>query len=404
MTLLTFHTVEARSARISATLDARPELGAMWRRLVSLSEATANLSMEDVPVPEYDILSQALGSSMVSGDPQSAQIARQIHSFLLRPGDILSEPGDLFDRAIQIGRLTSLVDEESGGRIAYDTAEEKSDWATCRQEFEQASKRILKHDAPVIFRLLSFSSYVSLILPERVPIAERLIFMAAESALRNKEMLSDPFVGRLSSAEFDFRIKASWTLTPSIALSRGGFRAWSPASDTGRDTLVQRLNSALDYNVGHLAQLNSWMQDIEAFTGKNKKSRKGDFSKFLLQAPIISAENIAEGVGITARSARQIMDDAADRNLVTLLTPRRSYRLWAVPVLAKMIRERPPLPRKKTLTESLETKAPTQDVETRQIDRYDNRRSISAAEEELNEAMAKADRILAKYGLLSDSE
>ena len=239
-------------------------------------------------------------------------------------------------------------------------------------------------------------------MPERVPIAARLLFVAAESTLRREVCLSDPLVGRVYE-DFDFRMTAQWTFTPSLALSRGGFRAWSPGSETGQESLAIRLNSALEHNVGHLGQLNAWLQEIEGFSGKNKKSNRRKLMDLFLQSPIMSADHAASALKITSRATRSLIDEAADKKLITLITPRRSYRLWAVPVLAKMLREKPvTMQHRKYSAVSKREDAPSEAAKDTRFSREENQEAISAATRELDDAIAKADRILAKYNLQSE--
>lgn len=400
---MTLHTLEARSARVSAVLDARPELGALWRRLVSISEASAALSMEDIPVPEQDIVMVETGSSLTKGDPQAARIARDIHKFLLRPGDLLQDPGDVFDRAIQTGRLNDIIDQEDGGRVPHLTSDEKLDWLDAKDDFIQMSARILNHKAPIIFRLIALSSLTSQILPSRMPISERLIFVAAESALRRRACLSDTIVGSVLH-ETDQRISAHWTLTPSIALSRGGFRAWSPASESGRKTLGERLDTSLGNNVGQLGSLNKWMGDMSAFSGQTRRSKKKEVADLFMRNPILGASHISESLGITSRAARTLIDDAEARGLVSLITPRRSYRLWAVPFLADMLRNRPEArgalrANKEVFDEMGRTDVKRADRSPEELDE-----AMEIATKSLDDAIAKADLILARYATTGNEE
>jgi hypothetical protein len=395
MTALSLINLEAQSARVAAQLDARPELGALWRRLVAVSEASANLSMEDIPVPEQDILLPDMDSAMVTGDPQSARIAGDIHTFLLRPGRLLEDPLDVFDRARTAGYLTSIVDEDKGGRVARLSFEEEVAWSAARNDFEILIRKILRSDAPILFKLIAFSGVLTQILPERVPITERLIFMAAESALRHEESLSDRMIG-FKTREKDFRISAHWTLTPALALSRSGFRAWSPASDSGTDELAKRLMRALKFNVGRLGQLHSWMLKLQDFKGKHGKSRRQDLAKLVLSCPIMSADIAADRLGMHPRSVRGLIDEAVSEGLLGLMTQRRNYRLFAVPALAEMMRERPALKKPKKITVAPNPEAENQHA-MRGHNRPENEEAMISAAEELDRAMAKADAILAKY-------
>jgi len=395
MTALALLNLEAQSARVSAQLDARPELGSLWRRLVAISEASANLSMEDIPVPEQDILMPELDSAMITGDPQSARIASDIHNFLLRPGRIFEEPYEVFDRARDAGRLTSIVDEDKGGRVARLSYEEEIAWSAAKNDFELLVRKVLRGDAPILFRLIAFAGALTQILPERVPITERLLFMSAESALRREDCLSDRMIG-FRTREKDMRLTAQWTMTPALALSRSGFRAWSPASEMGSKDLSERLLRALKFNVGRLGQLHSWMIGLEAFKGKHGKSRRQDLAKLILTCPIISADIAADRLGMHPRSVRGLIEDAVADGHLNLMTQRRNYRLFAIPALGEMIRERPAFRAPRKIIQPAKPDAEEYHP-MKGHNRPGNEEAISSAAEELDRAMAKADQILAKY-------
>ena len=331
--------LEAVSARVAGALDARPALGSIWRRIVCIMEASATLSMEDVPVPVQDLLGPAIGSAITGPNPQAAHVANRVQRFLLRPGSFRDTPESVFDRAIAAGTLLDIVDENQGGRIAYRDAHEQTDLALARTDFAAACRRILKHDSPITFRLIALAGLTRNVLPEAIPIAERLIFMAAESEMRQQDMLSDLTVGAVGR-EADFRMTAHWTLTPALALSRGGFRAWSPGSTEGADLLVARLENSLRANAGLISTLHRWLEALDGFSGMNRKSRKRDLAALLIDVPILGADTVAHRLSITERAARDLLAAAELEGLISLVTPRRAYRLWAIPALAAMISDR----------------------------------------------------------------
>lgn len=351
-------------------------------------EASATLSMEDVPVPVQDLLGPAIGSAVTGPNPQAAHMANRVQRFLLRPGSLRDDPEAVFDRAVAAGTLLDIIDEDKGGRVAYRDAHERADLALARNEFAAASRRILTHEAPITFRLIAIASLVRGILPEPIPIAERLIFMAAESDMRRQDVLSDMTVGALGR-ETDFRMSAHWTLTPSLALSRGGFRAWSPGSTGGSDLLVARLENSLKTNAGLISTLHRWLEALEGFSGLNRKSRKRDLAGLVIDVPILGADTVAHRLGITERAARDLLAAAESDGLISLVTPRRAYRLWAIPALAAMISDRAHQP-------------------TPHLEQSSGRRSVGLSRQspeeadandpiDLDAAIALADQVLERY-------
>ncbi len=332
--------LETRAARLAAVLDARADLGALWRRMVALTEAAASLSLEHIMVAEPDILRPRLGLGTIRGEPQSARTAQAIYRVMLRPGAILREPGAIFDHCIKAARMADLVDLEEGGRVEYPDDFAPEDWTIARESFAAAVRRIRQEPMPVLLRALAIARAAALVMPERQPIAERLIFMAAESDLRRDLAFSDPIVARNLDG-LDARVDAGWTAPPSIALARGGFRAWSPATRTGWDALIERLSATLAQEVGRMVQLHAWSEKLDAdFRGQTGKSRRADFGQLLRETPILNARVCAKALDVTERTARNLLDDAEAMGIVSQLTSRRSYRIWGVPALAQMIRDR----------------------------------------------------------------
>jgi len=332
--------LEVRAARLAATLDARPELGALWRRMVALSEAAASMSLEMISIPESDILRPPLGLGTAKGEPQSARIAREIYRFLLRPGGLRSDPVAVFDRAVEATRITDVIDDGDGGYVYYPIDVEVDIWQSGRRVFAQEAPRILRHRPPPVLGALAIARLASECMPDPHPLTERLIFIAAEHELRRDLVFSDPIVARQLDG-LDQRVDANWVCPPALALARGGLRSWALHRPEMREALVQRLHGALGRETGRLGPLQSWSDRMnEDFQPQTQRSRRADFANFVRQTPILNGATVANGLGCTERAARNFLEDATRAGHLRLLTQRRSYRLWAVPALADMIEER----------------------------------------------------------------
>lgn len=332
--------LEVRAARLSATLDARPELGALWRRMVALSEAAASMSLEMISIPESDILRPPLGLGTAKGEPQSARTAREIYRFLLRPGSLRSDPVGVFDRAVEATRITDVIDDGDGGYVYYPIDVEIDLWQSGRRIFAQEVPRILRHRPPPILGALAIARLASECMPDPHPLTERLLFCAAEHELRRDLVFSDPIVSRRLEGLHQ-RVDANWACPPALALARGGLRSWALRRAEMRDGLVQRLHDTLGRETGRLGPLQAWSDRLdEDFQDRTQRSRRAAFAELVRQTPILNGAAVAKGLGVTERAARNFLEDAHRQGHLRLLTLRRSYRLWAVPALADMIEER----------------------------------------------------------------
>jgi len=399
MSSISLINLETRAARIAASLDARPHVGAIWRRIVALSEAAASLGLEDIGVKESDIARPAMHMGIVQGEPQSVTIARGIHRALLNPPSIARDPGAAFDRIFTTSYMSQLLEGDSGPRVDYPVGYEVEDWVRARDAFALAAPKLLNHPAPITLRALAVAQLAAGLAPQRYPMAERLLFSASESEMRKDLVLSDPIISR-SIEGLDRKVDASWVMLPSISLSRGGYRAWSPATHSGRTTVVDRMHHTLGAEAGRIGQVALWHERmLTKFHGKTKSSRRSDFSALVSQTPVINGSVVASALSVTERSARRLIEDATEMGLLKELTRRRVYQVWAVPALAEMIQERS--------TNRLEALSPGRDVSVKagdtvrksassyDTDGFDQR--VAKIMDDLDEAMANADRVLEKY-------
>lgn len=384
--------LEIRAARLAATLDARPVLGALWRRMVGLSEASSTMMMENIGVAESDVIRPPLGLSVARGEPQSVRAARATYRMILRPGSFRDDPLAVFDRAVNATRLTELIEDGRGGHVHFPADAEQDMWVHGREVFAAHAPAIFGRAPPPILGAMAVTRLAAACMPEPHPMTERLIFMAAEHELRQDLVFSDPIVARPLDG-LDHLVHADWVCPPSLALVRGGLRRWSVERPGARALLIDRLHAVLGLETGRLGPLNAWLQRLEEdFHGKNSLSRRADFARLIQQTPILNAPVAAEALGITDRGARKLIDEAERMGLITQLTARRSYRLWAVPALAEMIRERggPPLRPPERVDDGAGPAPPgrAQDVEAR----------VESALDEIDSAMAGVDAVLGKYG------
>jgi len=332
--------IESLSARLAAILDARPHLGALWHRLAALSEAGSSLSLETLSVSPADILRPGLGLGPGRSEPQSMRCAQSIYRALLNPGLLETDPEAALLRAVDVTRLTDILDEERGGRVAYAEREFPEMWQKAGARFSEGLKA-LGRPGSTLLGALGAARIAAATLPERLPMAERMIFTMAEHGFRKQDCLSSPLAAeRIEGLES--RVRAHWVLTPSAALAQGGLRSWQPGSKDGVAILTQRLREVLGREIGRLGPLVAWDERMaREMQGLNRKSRKTDLADLIRRTPILNAHLVAEALGVTERAARGLLLETEEAGLLRVITPRRSYRLWAIPALADNLHDRP---------------------------------------------------------------
>jgi hypothetical protein len=388
--------LEVRAARIAATLDARPALGALWRRMVALSEASATMSLETISVSETDILRPPLGLSQVKGEPQAAHAARSIYRMLLRPGSLRSDPMGVFDRSVQATRLTDIIDDGKGGYVYYPVDTEVDLWQRARVRFAEMVPRVLKLRPPPLLGALALARIASDCMPDPHPLTERLIFAAAEHELRQDLILSDPVVAQEFEG-LDRKVDAAWICMPALALVRGGLRNWTPHRPDSRSLLIDRMHHVLGREIGRLGPLQGWSDRLEKeFRGRNSRSKRSDFANLLRETPILNAPSTADYLGITRRAARNILDDAEQMGVVAQLTSRSSYRIWAVPALADMIHERG-RGQRRALQSPKAVKGEDLRPRAQLIDDQEFERRVSSILQDIDSALTGVDDVLEKY-------
>jgi hypothetical protein len=332
--------LETKTARVAATLDQRPQLARAWRQCLALSEAGANLSLEDVPVREHEIIQILLGETPVGENTQAIRMAEVVYRTILSPGYILTHPGYVFDRAHAAGRFSSLVDIDKGGRADYPKIKDDPDWRESREMFIHGIPRLLREAGPISLKSVSAAAFLSGIVPERHPIAERIVMMAAESYLRQDLLMKDPItVSSGSNAEPKHR--AYWTLAPARALSVGAFRAWSPSTPKGQAELMTGLAKVASLEAGRIGQIHAWLTRLnEIFPNTGRGSARATFAQKVTESLVVDTQSIARALNCSTRTAGNLISEAEGQGVLYCLSQRKTYRVWGSPIIHEMMKEK----------------------------------------------------------------
>ncbi|SDE47706.1 helix-turn-helix domain-containing protein [Limimaricola pyoseonensis] len=313
--------VEVLAARIEAFARADPDAGNLWRSELAVAEAVASAAMEDLRLSETDLLPRVAGAGRAGADPVAGELALAVIRAMKAPGDPIADTGPALLRYAAAAGMAGLPAEGMSG--LFDD---------------------LRDDDPPILSAARVAARFAQATERRAPIAERLLFMGVEGALRGASarrsgaarIEDDPLRG-LSG-----RVDADWVALPALALTDGGFRPWSPGSAAGLADLFFGLERVLAAEIGRIGRARDWLRRArQVGEGRHGRSRLGDAAQVFAEAPCLSAPLLAERLAITPRGAINLIGALSEQGLLREITRRRSARIWAVPGLAERLAARP---------------------------------------------------------------
>lgn len=384
--------VETRAARIEGIFTSDPELARMWRAQAALTEACRSVGLEDIHVFEGDVIHRHLENRLtdVEGARGAAAVAELLR-VIVAPGHLIEDP----ERGVARCWEAAVSQDQEGPE--FDLAETASHVGRAVQDAPTPLLGALK--AAITHRLMTDS---------RIPSADRLIFMAAEHSLRAGDQT---YAIEPDQPEALLRrIRANWIFTPSLALTQGRFRAWSPGSKSGHLELIDGIASELERTIGAVPMLRRWREDARATAaGKHGKSRLRDLVDLAMREPILTSPHVRRVLGVSERASLYLLSEAEAAGILTLITPRKSYRVWATPMMGQTLRMRASRVsgvgrgRAGAQPEPVEDEPQDLDMDdgvevghsSLEDENFEARTEAALAE--LDDAMAKADAVLAKY-------
>ncbi|PTE21057.1 hypothetical protein C5F48_14255 [Cereibacter changlensis JA139] len=374
---------EIGAARLEGLLRADAVLAAQWRAEAAVAEAVASIGLEDVRLAEGDLLARIADSRTQGVDAPAVEDALAVLRFLRAPGDPLADPVGVLERIDRLARRDQPAEE---GLSAEDL----------RPVFAGCIGR-----APLLEALRASAFYGALTL-RRSPVAERMVFVAADHAARRigpgragSSTSGDPLRG------LGGRVAADWIALPSLALTRGRFSIWSPGSGEGARRIVEGLRAGFEFELGKVIGIRSWQERLRA-AGQDRhgRSRLADAGKAFGLEPVMTARVLAARIGVTPRGALNLLGELEGQGLVREITLRRAARIWATPGLAEKLAgarsaRSQPRPRIDGGKPALAPEAVARDLGPRPL-REEGQEGVRRALAEFDRVLSEVDGILAK--------
>lgn len=321
---------EVSAARIEGVLRAEPEVGRLWRMEASFAEAVRSVALEDVKLSESDLVARLTLNRQTEIDARGAEMAEQVLRVLRSPGDLMAEPLAALRRIERAGAPLGaardpeemLEDDEALALLA-----DLGDWT----------------EMPIAGALRLTAAY-AIRTGRQSPVAERLLFAAAEGALRARGGLERPARREAEAVDATDLMAVptgQWVVAPATALLRRGFRIWSPLKPGAMRDYLAMVAESLAWDLGRLGPLRHQVARIRAASsGRRGHSRMTDMADFVLARPVFTSALVMEELGLTRRGALNLINDLETAGLVRNILPRRAARIWATASLAERLQVR----------------------------------------------------------------
>ena len=308
---------EILAARLEGALRADIALAALWRGQAAVQEACASAWLEDLPVTPVELLSRSFRGTL--GDPDRDRSALTAASFLRG----LHSPGALdTDTGPALSRLWSLSSGEGPSPFSA------GDHEKIRAALREARSPLLG--------ALTVALIVNASCNGRAPSIERLAFVGADHALRGSGRF---MLGEVEPHGMIAAPRGAWVMQPALALVDNGFRLWSITRPDRVENLIAGIEHTLDRGLGALPMLRRWLIRARTLSSEaHGASRLPDLIDLLMRRPIVTTGEVAKHLKVTPRGAQKLIDRSEELDLIAKITPRSTYRAWAVIPFARMLR------------------------------------------------------------------
>lgn len=377
---------EVMAARVEGLLRADPVLGQFWRMAASFTEAAASVSLDHTQVPEAAIFMRQASNDSSWLDARGVDMATQIRGLLSRPPDLFADPVATIRRIEAAARPIGEV---------VDTTDQLED-----EETLDLVERIKPWMATPLLASMRGAAIYGHATRRASPAAERLLFMVIENAARHLDVTGSPKrAGALTEDERpELRpVKASWIITPAAALTRGGFRIWSPLSN--HNVFFAAVTAQLQRELGALGQIRADLARLEdAAQNAHGRSRIADFVALIHRNPILTSGEVVRQLGVTRKTALAILTGLEGQGALVNFAARRTARLWTIPTLAGRMMIRKPMHAKvQHISTGAEVSGAGEIIQSHIRGQFDQQQleDILAG---LDQAMANVDRVMEDAG------
>lgn len=314
---------ETAAARIEGALNADENLSRLWRTEAALLEAAASVGLEGERISPAGMVMRLIRASAMEEETRAAEMARRVLAVAKRPGDILRAPVET------IKRIEAAAAPVGSPRNSEDILEDAE-----LELVVGASEGWL--DMPILAGWRAAAAYAHRS-RRQSPAAERLIFLAVEGGARGLGRLFPAQSVEASDGEMDevlVSAEASWIVAPALAMTRTGFRIWSPL--TGMADFMEAAGESLRYDLGQLSSLRRELAQLGmAASGARGSSRMADLVDYLQVQPVVNSAMVVENLGVTRKTALSLLDDLEKSGCLINFTSRRVSRFWSLPSLAR---------------------------------------------------------------------
>src|SRR5690606_35786275 len=129
---------------------------------------------------------------------------------------------------------------------------------------------------------------------------------------------------------------ARWIVAPASVLSVRGPRIWEPDHPGFRERFVRDAETWLRRQLDDLLAIARWEENqLKSFAHSGRDGARVKLAQMIAYMPILDAALVARHLEVHERTARRLLDEAAEAAVITEIMGRYQYRIWAAPSLAQ---------------------------------------------------------------------
>lgn len=331
--LVTMLGAEGGLARLEGLLAGDSRLAKLWSSQAILVEAVRCVSLEDVRIRESDLFLRVSSGRTTEIDARGAETAMNIMRLLQRSPDITSDPAGvirMLERELRLRPPSIDPDERYPMEGLSDS--------TLNEVVEEG--RAYKH-TPVIAALRVATRY-SRETDGISPPLERVVMALVDSTLRNMRSDPDPVDDHTTLdpiAELGRPGRLTPVCLPATALAWSGSSAWSLRNTGGLLRCLQALRDHARRELGAIGVLRHWIMRMDGLREDvHGRSNLGALLDLILEQPVLTSRIVVERIGVSRRSAINLLNLATEHGMLKVLTNRRAARIWGTPMMVERLR------------------------------------------------------------------
>lgn len=331
--LATLWSAERLLMRLEALLSSMPAAAVHWRCQAGLIEAVRSTELNDHILDPSTLLLALMQQQAARNrsDAGAVRLAESIWHAMVRA----SGSAEDFVATATIGGGGLLTVDAKGASVEPIRRPERMEWAL--EKIEHLGRC---DSLPLLPRLAIVPQILREISGQPSPVAERLWIVMADQKWRRP----NPLISAISKPKrmrgtllLEQPNQARWVVGPASLLSARGPGIWNPSHPAFLERFVGNAEAWLRRQLDSLLSIARWeANQLTSFAHSGPDGARVRLAQMIAHTPILDAALVAQHLQVHERTARRLLNEAAEAGVIVELMGR--YRIWAAPSLAQWAR------------------------------------------------------------------